>query len=274
MDKGILHIYRNVPFGKETLLSSIYFSKKIDSELFVYIPRYRKFNMYFDNQAVQVTLDPSYLKDQDLAEKRVLDIIKREGAFASILKVEDFSASTLPDLPTDFSFMTCPRVISDILKKIYPGQIGPTVRRILLNARFPVFLPSPVFKPWKSLVVMFGGSNTSINALSLGYAIAQKTDLPLFLFTQSEGKSQSWYEDIICNEIKSYDIFEQVKEWYFFENGELETNLFNVPHNAMLLAGIFGHSLIKGLVFGGKIELMQSILPNNFLLVGPNFLLK
>jgi len=274
MDKGILHIYRNVPFGKETLLSSIYFSKRLNTELFVYIPRFKKFNMYFKNEAVQVTLDSSYLKDLNLAKERVKAILNQEQAFGTILEVEEYSASTLPDLPTDFSFMTCPRVISDILSKIYPGHIGPIVRKILLNAEFPVLLPSTVFKPWKSLVVMFGGSNTSIKALCLGAKLAKNTKTPLYLFTQNENKDKKWYEDIIKAHNEAYEVFDIIYDWYFFDGGEFESNLFNIPHDALVLAGIFGHNLIKGMVFGGKLELMQSILPNNLLLVGPNFSLE
>jgi hypothetical protein len=117
--------------------------------------------------------------------------------------------------------MTCPRVISDILSKIYPGHIGPIVRKILLNAEFPVLLPSTVFKPWKSLVVMFGGSNTSIKALCLGAKLAKNTKTPLYLFTQNENKDKKWYEDIIKAHNEAYEVFDIIYDWYFL----MEVNL-------------------------------------------------
>ncbi len=182
MDRGILHIYRNVPYGRETLLSSIYFAKNLDIELYIYIPKFQKFNMYFENEAVQVTLDDSYLKELDLAKSRIDKILKQEKSYASYVEIKEFSASTLPDLPTDFSYMACPRVIKGLLNKIYPGQIGPIVRKIILNARFPVYLPSLIYKPWKSVLVMFGGSATSLKAAILGFKIASRAGVPLYFF--------------------------------------------------------------------------------------------
>jgi len=271
MDKGILHIYRNVPYGRETLLSSIYFAKTLDIELFVYIPQYQKFNMYFEHEVVQVTLDDSYLNELNKAKERVEDVLKQEDYEATYLKIKEFSASSLPDLPTDFSFMTCPRVIKGLLNKIYPGEIGPIVRKILLNAKFPVYLPSIIFKPWKSIIVMFGGSKTSVKAASLGLKIAKKSKVPLYFFTQNENLDFKSYKEILKSNDDTKNIFSYIQHWYFFDQGDFKENLFNIPHDSLIVAGLFGHGLIKGLAFGGKLELMQSILPNNFLLVGPNF---
>ncbi len=271
MDRGILHIYRNVLFGRETLLSSIYFAKTLDIELFIYIPKYKKFNMYFEQDVVQVTLDDSYLQDIELAEERVNKILRDESFSASFVEIKEFSASYLPDISTDFSFMTCPRVIKGLLNKIYPGQIGPIVRKILLNARFPVYLPSIVFKPWKSIVVMFGGSTTSMKAAFVGEKISKRTGIPLYFFTQNEGKNKLYYEELLKSSSESRDILSQIEEWFFFDGGDFSQNLYEVPHNSLVVAGIFGHNILKGLTFGGKLELMQSIMPNNFLLVGPFF---
>ncbi len=270
MDRGLLHIYRNVPSGRETLMGSIYFASRLDLELYVYLPRHKKFNMYFDNGAVQVTLDNTYLKAPHLALKRVQEIIEEHNIYATIFEAREFSASVLPDVPTDYSFMTCPRVISDLSAKLKPGHIGPTVRKILLHAQFPVLIPSGVFKPWKSIVVMFGGSPTSAHALVLGRYISQRTGIPFYLFTQREGDSRRVYEEKIL-EVGGEDVLEMVEEWLFFEEGDMETNLFEIPHDALVVAGLSAHGLIKELVFGSVLELIQSYLPNSLLLVGPNF---
>ncbi len=270
MDNGLLHIYRNVPSGRETLMGSLYFASLLDIEVSVYIPRHKKFNMYFENGAVQITLDRTYLMAPHLACKRVEEIIKGFDVAVSIFEAEEFSASVLPDLPTDSSFMTCPRVISEISPKLRPGYIGPGVRKILIYAGFPVFIPSGVFKPWKSVLVMFGGSDTSIKALLLAREIARISGFPLYLFTQQEKKPRKWYEDRILQAVGEEGL-KQVKRWYFFEKGDMETNLFDVPHDSLVIAGLFAHGIIKELVFGSVLELIQSYLPNSLLLVGPNF---
>ena len=61
MAKQLLHIFRNTPFGRETLLQSANFCRQLDVTLVIYIPEYTKFLMYFDNDVVQIDLDHSYL---------------------------------------------------------------------------------------------------------------------------------------------------------------------------------------------------------------------
>ncbi len=271
MDKGLLHIYRNVPSGRETLMGSLYFASLLDIDVSIYIPRHKKFNMYFKNGAVQVTLDRTYLMAPHLAQKRVQEIVKEFDVFASIFEAREFSASVLPDVPTDSSFMTCPKVISEVSAKLKPGHIGPSVRNILLHAEFPVLIPSEVFKPWKSLLVMFGGSDTSLKALFLAREIAKISGFPFYLFTQQEEeRPKKWYEERIFQTIGE-EVLKEVERWYFFEHGDMETNLFEVPHDSIVVAGLFAHGIIKELVFGSVLELIQSYLPNNLLLVGPNF---
>jgi nucleotide-binding universal stress UspA family protein len=44
-----------------------------------------------------------------------------------------------------------------------------------------------------------------------------------------------------------------------------------VPHDALVILGAYGHGLIRNLVFGSKMENIQSTIPNNLLIVGPNY---
>jgi nucleotide-binding universal stress UspA family protein len=44
-----------------------------------------------------------------------------------------------------------------------------------------------------------------------------------------------------------------------------------VPHNALVIMGAFGHGLIRDLVFGSKMEKIQSTISNNLLVVGPHY---
>jgi nucleotide-binding universal stress UspA family protein len=62
-----------------------------------------------------------------------------------------------------------------------------------------------------------------------------------------------------------------VNKWHFFESGGFEENLYQVPHDALVILGAYGHGLIKNIFFGSKMEQVQSTISNNFLIVGPNY---
>jgi len=71
------------------------------------------------------------------------------------------------------------------------------------------------------------------------------------------------------------NLWEQVEkkrvQWWFFDKGKLRENLYEVPHDSLAVVGAYGHGLVKRLVFGSKAELLQTVLPNNLLIVGPNY---
>jgi nucleotide-binding universal stress UspA family protein len=181
------------------------------------------------------------------------------------------TASTLPDVSTDFDFMCCPRSISDLSSKIGLGYIGPRVRRIVQSARFPVLITSPVYKPWGSVAVFFGGSANAVKAFRLGLRVSQNAGVPLRLFTQAENRSRQEYEEVLRGEGLLQDIKERVQEWTVFEDGGFEENLFSVPHDALVVLGAYGHGLIRDIVFGSKMEKIQSVISNNLLIVGPHY---
>jgi hypothetical protein len=262
----LFHIFRNTPFGRETLLESAYFCKTLGLELVAYIPKTSKFLMYFENDVVQVDLDSSFLSSPETAREHATAILRSAGLAPSFFEPRDFTASTLPDIPTHFDYMCCPRSIVDLSSKIGLGYIGPRVRKIVQNAHFPVYIPNPVFKEWKSLAVLFGGSTNAVKALRLGIEISRLSDYPLRVFTQLEGDDRSKYDEVIENN----RLQEGVKNWTVFDTGELKTNLYEVPHDALVILGAYGHGLIKQLAFGSKMELIQTVLPNSMLIVGPH----
>jgi hypothetical protein len=145
MTLELFHIFRNTPLGRETMLQSIYFCRQMQIQPTIYIPQSTKFLMYFENDVVQVDLDASYLNDPDTAVAHVNALLASEGIKADLFKPKNYTASTLPDIPTSFEFMCCPRSISDLSSKIGLGYIGPRVRRIVQAARFPVLITSPVY---------------------------------------------------------------------------------------------------------------------------------
>ena len=142
MEPKLFHIFRNTPLGRETLLQSVYFCKAIGADLEIYIPEHTKFLMYFENDVVQIDLDNSYLTAPETARSHAAALADEGKARYGFLAPKHFTASTLPDIPTHFDFMCCPRSISDLSSKIGLGYIGPRVRRIVKSARFPVLITS------------------------------------------------------------------------------------------------------------------------------------
>ncbi len=270
--RRLLHIFRNTPFGRETLLQSVYFCKTLNLLPKVYIPRNRQFLMYFQNSIVTVDLDSSFLRDPDTAVEHAESIIREGGLMPDFIQPSKLAASTIPALPINFGYMCCPRSISDLSTKIGLGYIGPKVRSIVKNAGFLVLIPTPVYKEWKGITVFFGGSKNALNALSVGMRIAEESGYPLQIFTQGEKKPRNSYQEIL----RQHDLLKDIEagriKQLFFEGGDLSSNLYAVPHNHLVVIGAYGHGLIKDLLFGSMMERVQKILPNNMLIVGPNYI--
>jgi hypothetical protein len=257
--------------GRETLLQSIYFCKKVGASPVIYVPKSTKFLMYFENDVVQIDLDNSYLTAPDTAIAHATELVGRGELNVTFLEPKHYTASTLPDIPTTFDYMCCPRSVSDLTSKIGLGYIGPRVRRIVRSARFPVLITSPVFKAWKSLAVFFGGSANAVNALRLGFHISRVSGMPLDVFTQVENRSSESYRQVVEDENLGEEMDRYVSDWHFFENKVFEQNLYDVPHDALVVMGAFGHGVIRNFVFGSKMEKIQSTVSNNLLIAGPNY---
>jgi hypothetical protein len=267
----LFHIFRNTPLGRETLLQSLYFCKSVGCTPEIYIPESTRFLMYFENDVTQVDLDGSYLTAPDTSRAHAEALVEKSDLKADFFTPKNFTAHGLPDIPTHFDFMCCPRSISDLSSKIGLGHIGPRVRRIVQAARFPVLITSSVFKPWNSITVFFGGSQNAFKALRLGLRIARQSGKPLIMFTQMEKGDADYYRQAVADTDIASDWERYGSEWLFFEDGSLEDNLFNVAHDTLLVLGAYGHGLIKDIVFGSKMERIQSTMPNNMLIAGPKY---
>ncbi|MBS3758047.1 MAG: universal stress protein [Desulfobacterales bacterium] len=272
MDLQLLHIFRNTPLGRELMLQSAYFCRILKILPVIYVPQYMKFLMYFENDVVQVDLDGSYLRSPSTARDHAAEIIRQQGlAEPKFLEPKNFTASTLPDLPINFDFMCCPRTISDLSSKIGLGYIGPRVRRIIHSARFPVLIGCSVYKPWQSITVFFGGSANAVKALRLGFRLARLTGFPLDVFTQEGRRDRKYYEDVIEKENLGPEMDRYARQWRVYDSGEFIDNLYDVPHDALVIAGAYGHGVIKEVLFGSTLEKIQTQLPNTLLIVGPNY---
>ena len=269
MHANLFHVFRNTPLGRETLMQSLYFCRTVDAGLTLYIPDAVRFMMVFDQDAVQVDLDRSYLNDPDTAIERALALADEAGVKPRFLRPKTRTAGNLPDIPTDFGFMCCPRSISDLSSKISIGYIGPKVRRIIRSADFPVLLTSPVFKPWKSVAVLFGGSDSAVNALRSGIQLSKRSGYPLDLFIQLE-QDTGYYEQRIREAGLENPLSHCCRDRYQFADGEFAHNLYDLPHDALILSGAYGHGLIKNMLFGSKAEIAQATLTNNMLVTGPH----
>lgn len=271
MAQKLFHIFRNTPLGRETLLQSIYFCRQMSLLPMVYIPQSTKFLMYFENGVVQVDLDQSYLNDPQTAGDHMQQLLDEAGLQSERFIPKNYTASTLPDVPTRFEFMCCPRSISDLSSKIGLGYIGPRVRRIIQAARFPVLLTSPVYKPWKRVAVFFGGSANAINALRLGIRVAKATGMQLDTYTQVGRNTPEDYRTIVKEKGLQKPMEGVLNQWTFFDQGRFEDNLYQIHHDALVVMGAYGHGLIRDIVFGSMMEKIQSTLSNNLLIAGPKY---
>jgi hypothetical protein len=62
-----------------------------------------------------------------------------------------------------------------------------------------------------------------------------------------------------------------LNQWTFFEKGRFEDNLYDVPHNALVVLGAYGHGIIRDIMFGSMMEKIQSTISNNLLIAGPKY---
>jgi hypothetical protein len=250
-------------------MQSVYFCQMLDIGLDIFIPHTTSFMMYFDREAVQVDLDRSYLSDPESARDRAGAIATKAGLKPRFLEPKHRTTRALPDVPTHYQFLCCPRSISDLSTKIGLGYIGPKVRHIVRAARFPVLMTAAVFKSWQSLAVLFGGSESACNALASGLRIAERAGVALDVFVQKE-HATSYYEERVQAAGLEAALNGRVRCWQWFDEGEFAVNLYQVPHDALVLSGAYGHGVIKHVLFGGKLETAQSTLTNNLLLNGPH----
>lgn len=271
MNYKLLHIYRNTAFGRETFLQALYFCRTTHTHLVAYIPQSDKFLMYFSNDTVQIDLDHSYLTSPETAKANAEALFEEMGLKPKFYEPKNFTASSLPDISTNFDFLSLPRSVTDSSSKIGLGHIGPKVRRIIQHASFPVLITSPVFKPWKSISVLFGGSQNAVKALRLGLKLSMASKLPLTIYTLvEEAGGEQHYRDLLEKEDLADVVEKRCENWHFYPASEFDPMLYDIPHNALLVLGAYGHGMIKALLMGSKMEKIQSTLTNNLMVAGPN----
>ncbi|PIP39125.1 MAG: universal stress protein UspA, partial [Desulfobacterales bacterium CG23_combo_of_CG06-09_8_20_14_all_51_8] len=254
-------------------LQSAYFCKVIGASLVIYVPKFLKFLMYFENDVVQVDMDDAYLTSSETARAHAVEIVRSQGLpEPAFIEPKNFTAPLLPDIPVNFGFMCCSHAISAFSSKIGLGYIGLRVRRIIRSAKFPVLIAGAAYKPWASVAVLFGGGgHTAVRAFRLGLRISRLSGLPMDVFTLPENQTAEDYRRILEAENLGDEMNKQVRRWEIFDSGDLAINLYRVPHDALVVMGSPGHGLIREMLFGSVLEKVRSLLPNNFLIAGPKY---
>lgn len=272
MQNQMLHVFRNTPFGRENLLQSAYFCQKNPGlSLAVYVPTHPRFNMSFGVFEVVVFLDSSYMFRPQTARAHVEEILDGTGVPFEFYTPTSRIAADMPEVATDYSFMGCPRVVSEQSGRVGLGHLGPKVRGIVKHAPFPVLIPSMTYKPWTSVAAFFGGSPLGARAVKLALTIADRAGVPLTTYTQLGGATRAECERSLEKAGVADRVCGPEGRWELFDQGAMEENLWAVPHDALVVIGAAGSRLIQELVFGSHLEKVQSILPNALLVVGPEW---
>ncbi len=266
----LLHVFRNTPIGRETLLHSCHFCNQTGALLNVYVPQKAQFLMYFENRVVTVDLDESYLRSPETALRNAKEIIHSMGTEAFYLEPRIEATYNTPNIPMYFQYMCCPRSMSDVSSKIGMGHLGPRVRRLIQNASFPVLLASSCFRPWKQLAVLYGGSRNAFRALEWGLRLRALSGMPLHVYTYLGGEQPEYHESVMEGYDLGVPISDIRKHWTFFQEGSFEDKLLSIPNDALLIMGAYGHGLVKDMIFGSKLEMIQKEMPNSILIVGPH----
>ncbi|TYO99882.1 nucleotide-binding universal stress UspA family protein [Geothermobacter ehrlichii] len=264
MTRPLFHVFRNAPYGRETLLFSAYTCRRLQIPLRIYLPQQPRFLFYFEQDIVQVDLDQSYLRRPETARDNVEALLRLGPPLETgFVEPETFTATGLPDLPTDFGIMACPRSMTKASGPVGLGLIGPKVRRIILAAPFPVLIPPGVYKPWTNLAVLYGGSKLAGQAVRLGRQLADRSQAPLQVISFGDRND-------LARQAKEQGILSILEEcdWQVRPGKPIREELDVVPHDALLLLGAYGHGPVRSL-FGSTMEDVQAELPNPLLVVGP-----
>jgi nucleotide-binding universal stress UspA family protein len=88
------------------------------------------------------------------------------------------------------------------------------------------------------------------------------------IFTQAE-KRKEFYEEALRSAFASKSLEPDYAEWLYFEGADMRENLYAVSADALVVIGAYGHGVARDLFFGSKMEMIQTVLPNPLLIVGP-----
>lgn len=268
----ILHVWRNTPFGRETLRETIYFAERVGAEVDLIQPRAPKCLLDLGasqgGELLSLSLDASYLRSPGTARSEAEKLLAKGRLNWSWLGPTGSAAEDLPVYAVDVDYFSCPRVMSDRSTRIGLGQVGASVRHIVHRAPGPVLIPTPVFRPWSRIVAFFGGSAASARATTLAGSVAHAAGVPLTVFSYAKPGDRAGRREL-------ESAFEALRkdlpacDWLVSDSQPLEEALMDVPTDALLVLGAYGHGLIHKHLFGGFAEIVQTVVPAPLFIVGP-----
>lgn len=220
------------------------------------------------NSGLRIELDKSYFFSPESALTHAKELTENEGTKPNWIIPQNDTAESCPKIRGAFEFMCCPRCIKEPLSKLSVGYIDSAVRKIIRAAHFSVLIPSLVYRPWERIAVFYSGSYSELNALKLGLQIRRVSGLPMDIFTQFESGRNKDVQNSINNRALKNEIDNAINKWHHVSSRDFMSHIFNVSHDALVLLGDF-HSR-KHRNFSSNMEKIQSVLPNNLLVVGPN----
>jgi len=268
MDLNIFHIFRNTPLGKETLRQAADFTKKTNSTLNVYIPEFDRFMLYFDEAPVEVKLDESYLYSPETAFSNMQKVLDELGVVAKMVHSKTKTGSNLPDIEPNFDVISLPRAMTETKGGLLGFSIGSGVRSLVKASHAPAIIGPRRFAEWFRIWVFFGGSRHSIKALKWGAIIARRLHYPLTVVTLLEGdKNESFYRNLLhecgCDETSFH-------EWKFWKDEPFINVMNQIPRDALVIMGAYGHKAIRAKIMGSKTEMIVKNNANLLMLIGEN----
>lgn len=264
--KRVLHVFRNTPQGRETLLGAAELCHATRSQLHVYLPGEPRFTLQLDADLIEVPLDRSYTLDPETARRHAEEALERTGVTAHWVEPSHRLASTMPVIQARFHVMSCPRSLSTPAPSPLPVTLGSRVRRLVRSAPFPLLIPTAPHLGWSRVTAFFAGSKHALRALLWARDIASNAGVPLEILTHAERGAVRQAE----RALKESGLEESLgPHWRVLEAPAFTSLLWEVPRESLVVAGAFGRSGVKAQFLGSRTEAMLAHLPNPLFLVGP-----
>lgn len=269
MQLKVIHVYRNTPLGRETLIQAADFVKKINGELNIFLPEYDRILYYFENDATEIRLDESYLYFREQARSRMEKALKLIGVEAHIVDVSTQTASNLPGLyATNYDVLSLPRVMVERQGQLHLPAVGAGVRQVVKNSAAPALIAPGRFHDWTDVQVLFGGSKYSMIALKWGLAISKNMGIPVRLISAvADSDEKQRYENTLAEEGIATTAFD---DWIFIESNSPVAVLNEIQRTSLIVMGAYGHGRIHSKLFGSKTELIMKNTASLIMLIGEN----
>jgi nucleotide-binding universal stress UspA family protein len=265
--KRVFHVFQNTPLGREMLLGAVHLCRSTGAQLYLFRPVEPRFTIQLADELIEVPLDSTYLESPETAKQHADDLVSGAGLRPHWVEPSHRLASTMPVLLAEFEILACSRSFSDPPSRLAPGQLGSHIRRLIKTGRFPVLILSSPTLEWDRLTVFFGGSQHALKALAWARTVATAAGLDYTVFTEQENGTVDRAEAVLADA----GWLEEVRpRWQIIPAGSFPSSLWQVPRTSLVVAGAFGQGALKARLFGSRVELLQSQLPNPLLLVGPS----